>query len=119
MLEENYTLQTGNMRSQSRGLLQVEVAMYSASVRTTRLVLQRRLTLTYHQISWQRLCGVEVVVLSETCYLGGKQRMALVYYVACFSDQLHVLKNYEPHLHLRLAEIHFDFSTSNRFWHKH
>jgi hypothetical protein len=84
MPEGNYTLQTGNMRSQSRGLLRVEVAMHSALVRTTRLVPQRRPALAYHLNSWQRLCGAEVVVLCETCYLGGKQRMVLVCDGACF-----------------------------------
>ena len=88
--------------------------MYSASVRTTRLVPQRRPALRYRLNSWQRLCGVVVVALSQTCYLGGKQRMVLVCEVACISGQLHIPKTCEPHLHLRLAKIHFDLSTLNR-----
>ena len=84
MLEENYTLQAGNMRSQSRGSSQVEVVVYFALVRTTRLVPHCRPALTYQLNSWQRLCEVEAVVLSETCYLGGKQRMVLVCDEACF-----------------------------------
>ncbi len=95
------------MRSHSHGLLQDEVAVHFALVQTTHLVRQRRLTSTYHPHLRRQLYGVEVVVLAETYYLDGKQRMALVFDGAYFSGQLYIPKTCEPYLHLRFAEIHF------------